>query len=299
MSQAISMRRIRTRRNPLASTIRVLRLMARNKVGFVGFVIAMIITVGSFITPIAIPFSPIGSTEMIYVTPSWAHLLGTDYEGRDVLVQVLRGGTDVVTVGFLTALITTVIAVTFGALSGFAGGRVDWTITGLADVVLTIPTLPLFIAISGLVNLSSAWQLAILIALVSWPLLLRAVRSQVLSLKQRDYVEAARALDLGTWHIIFREILPNMMSYIVINFVLTATAAIYLSVTLVFLGLVPLSESNWGVMLNLANVRGAVFLPNALPYILGPTAAIVLLQFCLVLTLRSLDEVFDPRLRGG
>src|SRR5579863_681217 len=169
MSQAISLHpgaRIGTRRNPLAGTIRVLRLMARNKTGFVGFLIAMTITIGSFITPIAIPFSPIGSTEMIYVTPSWAHLLGTDYEGRDVLVQVLRGGSDVVTVGFLAAFFTTLIAVPFGALSGFAGGRVDWTITGLADVVLTIPSLPLFIAISGLVSLSSAWQLAILIAVV-------------------------------------------------------------------------------------------------------------------------------------
>jgi peptide/nickel transport system permease protein len=125
------------------------------------------------------------------------------------------------------------------------------------------------------------------------------VRSQVLSLKQRDYVEAARALDLGTRHIIFREMLPNMMSYIVINFVLAATSAIYLSITLVFLGLVPLSETNWGVMLNLAWERGALYLPNALPYILGPTAAIVLLQFSLVLTLRSLDEVFNPRLRSG
>jgi peptide/nickel transport system permease protein len=85
----------------------------------------------------------------------------------------------------------------------------------------------------------------------------------------------------------------------VINFVLATTAAIYLSVSLVFLGLVPLSESNWGVMLNLANVRGAVYFPNALPYVLGPAAAIVLLQFCLVLTLRSLDEVFNPRLREG
>jgi peptide/nickel transport system permease protein len=90
-----------------------------------------------------------------------------------------------------------------------------------------------------------------------------------------------------------------MMSYIVINFVLGAINAIYVAVALVFLGLVPLSGSNWGVMLNLAWVRGAVYLPNALPYILGPTAAIALLTFCLVLTLRSLEEVFNPRLVEG
>jgi peptide/nickel transport system permease protein len=300
MSSAVSMPRARPRQNPFAGLITFLRLMARNKAGFMGFLVVLVIVVGSFITPLVIPFNPSsGSTNMIYVAPSWAHPLGTDYEGRDVFVQVLRGGIDVVTVGFLAAFITTAIAVTFGALSAFVGGRVDWAITGIADIVLTIPVLPLFIVIAGLFTLSSTWQLSFILGAVSWPLLLRAVRAQALSLKERDYVEAARALDLGTRHIIFHELLPNMMSYIVINFVLAATSAIYLAVSLVFLGLVPLSESNWGVMLNLAYVRGAIYLPNALPYILGPAAAIVLLQFSLVLTLRSLDEVFNPRLREG
>lgn len=300
MSAAVSMRPIAPpRRNPLVGVVTFVRLMARNKAGFVGFVLVIIIAVGSFIAPAVVPFNTTGSADMIYVTPSWAHPFGTDYEGKDTLAQVLRGGGEVVTVGFLAALFSTLIAVTFGALGAFVGGRVDWLITAITDVILTIPTLPLFIMIAGLVTLNSAWQLSFILGAVSWPLLLRAVRSQVLSLKERDYVEAARALDLGTRHIIFREMLPNMMSYIVINFVLAATSAIYLSITLVFLGLVPLSETNWGVMLNLAFQRGALYLPSALPYILGPTAAIVLLQFSLVLTLRSLDEVFNPRLRGG
>ncbi len=301
MSAAISAATVAppARRNPLIGLLTFLRLMARNKAGFIGFVIVLVIAIGSFITPSVIPFDTTGSVDMIYVTPSWAHPFGTDYAGRDVMVQVLRGGSEVVTVGFLAALLSTLIAVTFGALGAFLGGKVDWVITALTDIILTIPTLPLFIMVAGLFTLNSAWELSFILAAVSWPLLLRAVRSQVLSLKERDYVEAARALDLGTRHIIFREILPNMMSYIVINFVLAATSAIYLSITLEFLGLVPLSETNWGVMLNLAYQRGALYLPSALPYILGPTAAIVLLQFSLVLTLRSLDEVFNPRLRGG
>lgn len=300
MSAALSVQPIAPpRRNPLVALLRFVRLMARNKSGFIGFVLVIIISVGSFVAPAVVPFNTIGSADLIYVTPSWAHPFGTDYEGRDTLVQVLRGGSEVVTVGFLSALISTLIAVTFGALGAFVGGRVDWLITAITDVILTIPTLPLFIMIAGLFTLNSAWELSFILGIVSWPLLLRAVRSQVMSLKERDYVEAARALDLGTPHIIFREMLPNMMSYIVINFVLAATGAIYLSITLVFLGLVPLSETNWGVMLNLGWERGALYLPSALPYILGPTAAIVLLQFSLVLSLRSLDEVFNPRLRGG
>jgi peptide/nickel transport system permease protein len=298
MSAAVSVP-ASTRRRPLARVATVLRLMARNRAGFVGFVVVVVIVVGSFIAPLVVPFDASGSAAAIYATPSWAHLLGTDYEGRDVLAQVLRGGIDVIVVGFLSALISTVIAVALGAVSAFVGGRVDWLITGVTDVVLTIPQLPLFIMLAGIFSLSSTWELALILGASSWPYLLRAVRSQVLSLKERDYVEAARALDLGTRHIISSELLPNMMSYIVINFVLGAINAIYVAVALVFLGLVPLSGSNWGVMLNLAWVRGAVYLPNALPYILGPTAAIALLTFCLVLTLRSLEEVFNPRLQEG
>jgi peptide/nickel transport system permease protein len=225
MSAAVSVP-ASTRRRPLARVATVLRLMARNRAGFVGFLVVLVIVVGSFIAPLIVPFDASGSAEAIYATPSWTHPLGTDYEGRDVLAQVLRGGIDVIVVGFLSALISTVIAVALGAVSAFVGGRVDWLITGVTDVVLTIPQLPLFIMLAGIFSLSSTWELALILGASSWPYLLRAVRSQVLSLKERDYVEAARALDLGTRHIIFSELLPNMMSYIVINFVLGAINAI-------------------------------------------------------------------------
>jgi peptide/nickel transport system permease protein len=142
-------------------------------------------------------------------------------------------------------------------------------------------------------------MLALLLGFLSWPVLLRAVRSQVLSLKQRDYVEAARALDLGTRHIIFSEVLPNMMTYIAISFALGMTQAIYNQVALIYLGLVPLSGANWGVMINLAWVRGAIFYQDSLLYILSPIMAIALFQLAVVWMTRSLEEVFNPRLREG
>jgi peptide/nickel transport system permease protein len=129
--------------------------------------------------------------------------------------------------------------------------------------------------------------------------LLRAVRSQALSLKQRDFVEAARALDLGTMHIIFREIVPNMMTYIIISFALAMTGAIYAQVALVLFGLVPFSGSNWGVMLSLAWVRGAIYFKDSIWYIMMPVAAIVILQLSVVTMTRSLELVFNPRLRSG
>jgi peptide/nickel transport system permease protein len=128
---------------------------------------------------------------------------------------------------------------------------------------------------------------------------MRAIRAQALSLKERDYVESARALDLGTPHIVFREIAPNMAGYIAINFTLAITASMYAVVALTLLGLVPLSENNWGVMINLAWTRGAIFSKDSVFYIMSPIAAIALFQLGLVAMNRSLTEVFDPRLRRG
>ena len=200
---------------------------------------------------------------------------------------------------FIAGALSTIIAVSFGTLSGFAGGRVDGFIMSITDIMLTIPQLPLLLIIASLVKLNSMVALGVLLGLLSWAALLRAVRSQALSLKERDFIESARSLDLGTWHIVFREIVPNMMTYIVISFALAMTSAIYAQVALVLFGLVPFSGSNWGVMLSLAWFRGAIFFKDSIWYIMMPIAAIVLLQLSVVTTTRSLELVFNPRLRSG
>jgi peptide/nickel transport system permease protein len=225
--------------------------------------------------------------------------LGTDFSGRDVLSHVIHGGRDVLTIAFLAGAISTLIAVTLGSLSALAGGTVDSAIMGLADIVLTIPQFPLLIVLAGLLRFNSVVILAVILGLLSWPSLTRAIRAQVLSLRERDFVEAARALDLGTRHIILREIMPNMASYLVVSLIFAMTAAVYAQVGLVFLGLVPLSGTNWGVMLQLAWTKGAIFYPKALWYIMGPVLAIALFQLALVFASRSLEEVFNPRLRTG
>jgi peptide/nickel transport system permease protein len=141
--------------------------------------------------------------------------------------------------------------------------------------------------------------LAVILGLLSWPSLSRAIRAQVLSLRERDFVESARALDLGTGHIILREIMPNMASYLAVSLIFAMTAAVYAQVGLVFLGLVPMSGTNWGVMLQLAWTKGAIFYPKAFWYIMGPVFAFALFQLALVFASRSLEEVFNPRLRTG
>jgi len=276
-----------------------LKLLARNPMGFAGFLGLMLIILMTFVGPRFVPLDTQTDVSRIYQPPSPAHILGTDNEGRDIWSAIVNGGRDLLVVAFLAGLISTLIAVTLGSLSALAGGNVDSMIMGLTDIVLTIPNLPLLIMLAGFVRLNSAWMLAIILGALAWPSLTRAIRSQVLSLKQRDYVEAAVALDLGTRHIIFSEILPNMMSYVAISLILAMTAAIYAQVGLVFLGLVPFSAHNWGVMINLAWTRGAIFFRDSIYYIMAPVIAIVLFQLSLVSLTRSLEEVFNPRLRTG
>ena len=276
-----------------------LKLMARNRVGFAGFLVVSTIVLVTFIGPIFLPSEVPVNVNEIYETPSLSHPLGTDSEGKDVLLQVINGGRPILTIGFLAAAISTIIAVTLGSLGGFVGGRVDTGFTWLADMVLTIPQLPLLAVLAGILRLNSKIAVAGLIGLLFWPTLMRALRAQVLSLKERDYVESARALGLGTPHIVFREIAPNMAGYIAINFTLAVTSSMYAVVGLTLLGLVPLSEENWGVMINLAWTRGAIFSKDSVFYIMSPIAAIALFQLGLVAMNRSLSEIFDPRLRRG
>jgi peptide/nickel transport system permease protein len=279
-----------------AGVVRIITLMMRNRVGFAGFLGVIFFLVLAFVVPIFVPISTATVTSQIYAPPSWAHPLGTDYEGRDIWVQIIHGGADVLIVGFLTAGITTVIAVSGGALAAFVGGWFDEVMMGMTDIVLTIPQFPLLAVLAAFISLGNVLFVALLLSALGWPYLLRSVRAQALSLKERDYVEAARGLDLSTRHILFREILPNMMTYIVISFMLATTGAIYAEVGLIFLGLVPLAGNNWGLMINLAWIRGAVFYPPSMFYILGPVLAVALFQLSLVFMTRSLEDVFNPRL---
>lgn len=276
-----------------------LRIMSYNKVGFAGFIVVILIFLMSFIGPYFVPLDTETKVDKIYQPPSSEFWFGTDHQGRDIFSQIVNGGKDVLIVAILAGGISTVIAVTFGTISGFAGGTTDTVISSITDIMLTIPQVPLLLILASLMQFENVASLGLLLGLLSWPALLRAVRSQALSLKERDFVEAARSLDLGTPHIVFREIVPNMMTYIIISFALAMTGAIYAQVALVLFGLVPFSGSNWGVMLSLAWVRGAIFFKDSIWYIMMPILAIVLLQLSVVTTTRSLELVFNPRLRSG
>lgn len=278
---------------------RPLLALVRQPAGAIGLFGVVFFLLLAFVGPSFVALDVKTKLGKEYQLPSSEFLLGTDYQGRDVFSQIVHGGRDIIIVATTTALITTAIAVSLGALAGFLGGWFDTVVLAIADIILTIPQFPLLLVLATFVRLNNIVLLGVLLAALGWPALMRAIRSQVLSLRQRDYIEAARCLDLGTGHIVFQQILPSMTGYIAISFTLGMINAIFLQVGLIFLGLVPLSGNNWGVMLQLAWVRGAIFIKGGLGYILSPVAAISLLQLSLIMLARSLEEIFNPRLRRG
>jgi len=272
-------------------------MLMRSKAGFAGFVVFAALVLIAVVGPLFTPSHLATDMTAVYLPPSGSHLLGTDSEGRDIAVQMIDGGRPVILVGLLAGAISTLIAIVFGSLGAYLGGWVDSAIVSVTDIVLTVPQIVLLAVLASLYTLDSPWVLAVLLGAFAWPYLLRSVRAQVLSLKEREYVEAARLLDLGTPHILFREILPNMATFIMMNFVVTMTNAIYALVGLYFLGLAPIVDDNWGAMLNKAWTRGAVFYSDSLFYVLAPVIAISLLQLSLVTMTRSFEEILNPRLR--
>ena len=284
---------------PVQAAIGFLRLLSKRPSGLIGFIGIVFFLVLAFIAPIFVPNQELADVNSIYQAPSLEHFLGTDNSGRDVLNQIVQGGREIISVALVTAFLTTLIATTLGAVSAIVGGKVDAVLVAIADIVLTIPYLIVLIVISALARPTNFLALAIVLSLLGWAGLMRQVRAQVLTLKERDYVEAARSLDLGLFHIVFREILPNMRSYIVIHFVLAMTGAIYAQVALIVLGLVPFSGKNWALMLYFANSQGAFYFRDAFWYVFSPIFAIILLQLSLVLFVNALEDIFNPRLRSS
>lgn len=282
----------------MSGLVDTIRLLARRPVGAMGLAGITFFLVLAYVAPFFVPLQNDPNIAAVYVPPSLEHPLGTDFQGRDVLNQIVYGGRDILTVAFLAAFLSTGIAVSLGALSATIGGRFDALVLMLTDVALTVPRLVLLIVVAAVLRPTGFVALAVLLGLVGWAGLLRQIRSQILSLKERDYVEAARSLDLGLRHIVFREMLPNMQSYIVIHFILALTGAIYAVAAIIFLGLVPFSGQNWGIMLYFAYNQGALFFRDSFWYIFSPIMAIALFQLSLVAVATALEDIFNPRLRA-
>ena len=291
--QALAKKHTTTKWNRIFRNLR--SALFGDPIGTLGFILLMAIILMSVFGPIWFPLDTVSDPTKLLMPPSAEHLLGTDHLGRDVWAQIVSGGRELLVMSFMTAIIAVVLGITLGSLSALVGGKFDEMLLFFADVWLTIPRFPLLVVLSGFFTLN-ATTLAIVLAILSWAGLYRTVRAEVLSLRNRDFVEAAFMLDMGKLHIIFREVLPNMMGFVVANFTLLMRAAIYSQVGLVFLGLLPLDQ-NWGVMINVAWNQGVIYNPDAIWFLLAPTIVICLLILSLVWISRSMEEFFNPALQ--
>jgi len=250
------------------------------------------------IGPMLVPLETSAHPEEMFQPPSIKHILGTDYAGRDIFDEIIHGSRSVLIVGALSALISVSISVLIGIPSGFIGGFTDWILMRITDIFLTIPSLPLLVVLAAFIRIGNPLIMSLVLSLTSWPGLARAIRSQSLSLRERDFIEAARVSGLSSMRIVFSELLPNMASYIAISAIFAITQAVYAQVGLFFLGLAPFTSINWGVMLNFAvSQAGALYSSRSVSYLLSPIVCISLLQISSVLFVRALEEIFNPRLQ--
>ncbi|MFF0394932.1 ABC transporter permease [Streptomyces sp. NPDC005248] len=279
---------------PAPSKRRLRFLRGRKTV--VGLGILLFFVVIAVIGPWIAPYDPDAMSNALLQPPSGAHWFGTTHTGQDVLSQILVGTRGVLVVGFVAGIFATILSVLIGVSAGFLGGTADELLSVLSNVFLVIPGLPLIIIIASLVSDAGDLLIASVIALTSWAWGARVLRAQTMSLRRRDYVEAARATGESTWRIILFEVLPNLTAVIASGFVGTVIFAILSEITLAFIGVADISNWNWGTVLfwaqsNQALAQGAWwwFVPAGL--------CIALLGMSLGLINFGIDEFVNPRLR--
>jgi peptide/nickel transport system permease protein len=228
--------------------------------------------------------------------PSAAHWLGTTQLGQDVFAQLVAGTLPTLEVGAGAGLIATLVSIVIGIGGGYVGGFVDEALSLLSNVVLVIPALPLIIVITAYVKANGTLAMILVIALVSWAASARVLRAQTLSVRNREYVLAARASGERAWRIVLVEILPNELPVIVSQFIFGMIFAILTLAGLAFLGLTNPSQQSWANMLFFAQNDQALQ-SGAWWWLVPPGLAIALVGMGLALINFSLDEVLNPRLR--
>ncbi|MGK9250124.1 ABC transporter permease [Paenibacillus humicus] len=276
------------------------RTIYRNKKSFSGVIILALFIFMAIFGPMLASLDMTVKFDNRYASPSWSHWLGTDYGGRDTLLQLVYGSRDVLTIGLFAALFTLVIGFVVGAVSGFAGGRTDTALMFVTNLFLTIPSFPVLMIVAALVQIKNPVAFSFILAVWSWAPLARAVRSQLLSLKNREFIVACRIMGLRMPYILSREILPNLTPYLAINFIMAAQGAIVASVGLMMLGLAPYSPTNWGMMIQLAvQNTGGIFNPKGYIYLISPILCLGLFQMSCIFFSNGLEEALNPRLRSN
>ncbi|GAB3471246.1 ABC transporter permease [Kineococcus endophyticus] len=279
---------------PRSNPFRSLNFSARFWVALGFVVLVLLLGVAGY-------FYPTSSSEKVgslYDPPGNGLLFGTDNFGHDVLAVLMAGTRTSLVIGLVAGIIATTIGVAIGLLAGYVGGWLEELLMGITNVVLAIPSIIVLILISISLPKSTMWSLAVVIGITSWPWTARAVRAQASSVATREHIDVARLSGARLGGILVRDVLPYILSYAVMAFVLQVSGAILAEAALSMLGLGPAGADSLGTQLHWALAFQAVA-SGAWWAFLPPTIVLTLVSFGFLLLQASLDEVFNPRLRRG
>jgi peptide/nickel transport system permease protein len=276
---------------------------SRRRDGIIGLVVLALFALiaifpGLFVGPLETATTATGQA---LDPPGATHIFGTDELGRDMLNLTIHGARISMTIGFLATIITVVFGAAIGIVAGYLGGRTDAILMRLTDFFLVLPTFVLAIILAPIILDAELFGIRatllviiIVIGITSWATTARIIRSQVLSVKERMFVDRARVIGSGPGRIMRRHIFPNVVNLIVAQTVLTFAPAVFTETTLSFIGLGDPFQPSWGEILNSAQASGAPGL-GAWWYIAPPAACVVLVVLAFTLVGNALDDVLNPR----
>lgn len=264
----------------------------RNRPSLLGLAIVIVVVIAGLMAPLLAPFGPFELVGTRLVPPQGRHLFGTDHLGRDVFSGVLYGARTSLEVGFLSVFLSLTLGVTIGAVSGYFGRRLDDVLMRLTEVFQVMPRFFLALVIVAMFG-ADLWGTIFVIGILSWAEIARLVRAEFLTLRERPFVMAARAYGASDAQIIFREVLPNALTAVIVAASLQVPSAILLEASLSFIGAGDPSVMSWGRMLNNAQqyMRQAWWIATF------PGLAISLTAMGLALMADGINDFLNPRLR--
>lgn len=262
-------------------------------------IVALVLLVG-LVGPLIVQTDPNATVGGLYDEPRGfgALLLGTDNEGQSVIANLVYGTRTSLIVGLVAGLIGTVIGLLVGLVAGYRGGLTDDILSAIVNIGLAIPVIVVVILVSVSLPSRNIYTLALVIGFTAWFWLARAVRAQTTSVRTREHIDVAKLSGAGFWSILLRDVLPYLLSYVVMAAILQISGAILFESTLSMLGLGPSNATSLGTMLYWAIAWGSVR-TGAWWAFFPPTLMLTLIVFGLLLLQSSLNEVFNPRLRRG
>lgn len=274
-----------------------IRLIFRSRKATIGLTVMALFTLVALFAPVLAPGDPTDFVDRPHLAPSRAHPFGTTGQGQDVLKQTIWGARLPLEIGALVGLFTTLIGVIVGMTAGYFRGRVDDVLSVVMNIFLIIPALPLLVTLAAFIGSGSLGYFLLVLTVTGWAWPARIFRSQTLSLREKDFVLAARVSGEHSPRIIFREILPNMTSIVAASMFGSALYAIGAQAGLEFLGLGNPSSVTWGVNLYWAG-NNAGLLTGAWWTFVPAGACIALVAFACALVNYGIDEITNPRLRA-